>query len=262
MGKCTSITGGFGRQAGAFAVGCRPDPSRRAAAAIFRPGMRIVALADTHLFHGELIIPAGDVLVHAGDMCRGGDLAELAEAARFLTSLPHRTKIVVAGNHDWAFVDEPEAAREALGGGVVYLEDSGVVVDGVPFWGSPWQPAYNDWAFNLPRGDALARKWALVPEGTVVLVTHGPPLGKGDGSSVDGRAGCAELLARVRAVRPRLHLFGHIHEDGGASREGETTFVNATTWECERAPTVVDLDPHTGEVVLVEVPPARALRPS
>jgi predicted phosphohydrolase len=219
--------------------------------------MRIVAVADTHLFHGELVVPDGDVFVHAGDMCRGGDLAELAEAARFLASLPHRVKIVVAGNHDWAFADEPTAAREALGPDVVYLQDEGAVLEGVRFWGSPWQPEYNGWAFNLPRGEALAAKWARIPEGIDVLVTHGPPLGKGDGSSVGGRNGCADLLARVVAIRPRLHLFGHIHEDGGAWTEGPTTFVNVTTWECERAPSVVDLDVATGEVRLVEIPPAR-----
>jgi predicted phosphohydrolase len=218
--------------------------------------VRIVAVADTHLFHGELVVPDGDVFVHAGDMCRGGDLAELEEAARFLASLPHRTKVVVAGNHDWALSDEPEAAREVLAG-LVYLEDGGATIDGVRFWGSPWQPAYNDWAFNLPRGEALAAKWAQIPEGTEVLVTHGPPLGKGDGSSVSGRHGCADLLARVRAVRPRLHVFGHIHEDGGAWDGDGTTYVNATTWECERAPSVVDLDPATGRVTLVQIPPAR-----
>lgn len=177
--------------------------------------MRIVAVADTHLYHAELTVPDGDVFVHAGDLCRGGELAELEEAAAWLRSLPHRTKIVVAGNHDWAFVHEPARARAALGEGIVYLEDSGATIDGMRFWGSPWQPDFNDWAFNLPRGAPIAEKWALIPEGIDVLVTHGPPHGIGDRGPVAGRLGCADLLARVRRVRPKLHVFGHIHQDGG-----------------------------------------------
>src|SRR3954463_9775721 len=99
--------------------------------------MRIVAVADTHLFHDELVIPDGDVFVHAGDLCRGGDLDELREAAAWISALPHRHKIVVAGNHDWAFVHEPAAAR-ALLRDACYLQDSAHTIDGIRFHGSPW----------------------------------------------------------------------------------------------------------------------------
>ena len=117
--------------------------------------MRIVAVADTHLYHDELVVPDGDVFVHAGDMCKGGSLEELRLATDWIRALPHRTKIVVAGNHDFAFLEHPEEAR-AMVADFVYLEDSGATIDGVSFWGSPWQPEFNDWAFNLPRGKALA----------------------------------------------------------------------------------------------------------
>lgn len=215
--------------------------------------MRIVCVADTHLFHDELVVPEGDVFVHAGDMCRSGELAELARAADFIRDLPHPRKIVVAGNHDWAFVDDPERARE-LFAELDYLQDAKIEIAGVSFWGSPWQPEYNAWAFNLPRGAAIAEKWALIPPGIDVLVTHGPPLGYGDRSSYSGREGCFDLLQRVREVAPKVHLFGHIHEDGGTWQEGPTHFVNCTTWECERAPTVIDLD---ARGVTVLAPPAR-----
>lgn len=217
--------------------------------------MRIVAVADTHLYHGDLRVPDGDVFVHAGDMCRGGRLTELEEAAAWIRGLPHALKIVVAGNHDWCFVREPEAARAVLGPDVVYLEDSGHDAAGLRLWGSPWQPAYGGWAFNLPRGAPLAEKWARIPEGLGVLITHGPPQGFGDRSWTSVRGGCVDLRARVEAVRPRVHLFGHIHEDGGAWTHAGTTYVNCTTWECERRPTVIDLDPATG-AVKVDAPPA------
>lgn len=221
--------------------------------------MRLVCVSDTHLFHDErFVVPDGDVFVHTGDMCRRGDLDELAQAATWLAALPHRRKLVVAGNHDWAFQREAVAARVLLRSmvpGVIYLEDEAAVIDGVRFWGSPWQPEFNDWAFNLPRGAALAKVWAKIPTRMDVLVTHGPPDGIGDRSGWEGeeRAGCVDLRARVVQAAPRLHIFGHIHQDGGFWREGETAFANVTTWECARAPTVIDID--RAAVTPISVPP-------
>jgi len=146
---------------------------------------------------------------------------------------------------------------DVLGPGVIYLEDQATELHGLRFWGSPWQPEFNDWAFNLPRGTPLKEKWALIPPDTDVLVTHGPPQGFGDRSPVGGRFGCDDLLTAVRQTQPLLHLFGHIHQDGGLWRDGKTCFANVTTWECERGATVVDVDPMTKAVTDVTVPPAR-----
>jgi Icc-related predicted phosphoesterase len=199
------------------------------------------------------------VFVHAGDLCRLGSLDELSEAIRWLRSLPHAIKVVVAGNHDVCLEDQSAVARRiVVGEGLVYLEDAGAEISGVRFWGSPWQPEYHGWSFNLPRGKPLADKWARIPEATDVLITHGPPEGIGDGSSIGAaRAGCRDLLMRVAKVRPLVHLFGHIHEDGGAWSIDGTTYFNCTTWECERAPTVFDVDPRARTVVPVAVPHAR-----
>jgi predicted phosphohydrolase len=219
--------------------------------------MRIVAVADTHTFQDDLgAIPDGDVFVHAGDLCRGGRLEELTLVARWLQALPHRHKIVVAGNHDWCFIRNREDAVELLGNTVSYLQDSGTIIDGVRFWGSPWQPAFNNWAFNLPRGVALAEKWALIPAGADVLITHGPPAGIGDRFEDAVRGGCADLLVAVQRIQPLLHMFGHIHPDGGCWQHGEVCFANVTTWEGLRKPTVFDIDPTTRRVTPVSVPPA------
>ncbi|GAB4535206.1 MAG: hypothetical protein Tsb0020_50530 [Haliangiales bacterium] len=227
--------------------------------------MRIVAVADTHTFQADLgELPAGDVFVHAGDICRRGSLDELAPAAEWMRSLRFAHKVVVAGNHDWCFVHEPERARATLGPEIIYLEDQAATIDGVRFWGSPWQPAFNGWAFNLPRGAPLAEKWALIPEHTDVLITHGPPLGVGDNQHAEvmraedsylHRAGCEALQAAVARLAPALHMFGHIHQDGGLWQRERTTYANVTTWECERRPTVVDYDPATRTVTAVDVPP-------
>ena len=219
--------------------------------------MRIVAVADTHMGHRELQVPDGDVFIHAGDLCRFGILPELEEAARWIRALPHRHKIVVAGNHDWAFVNEREAAR-ALFDDVTYLEDTSAHIRGLHFYGSPWQPEFYNWAFNLPRGPALAEKWARIPPDVDVLITHGPPRGLGDIAGFGARAhstGCDDLLARVRTVRPRLHMYGHIHEDGGVWHDDGTCFANVTAWDGERAPTVFDVDERTHVVNVVSLPP-------
>ncbi len=213
--------------------------------------MRIVAVADTHLFIEDIVVPDGDVFIHAGDMCRRGDLEEIERAAAWIASLPHRHKIVIAGNHDWLFAEDPPAAR-AVFSQFHYLEDSEVELEGLRFYGSPWQPEFNDWAFNLPRGEPLAAVWRKIPRGIDVLITHGPPDGIGDRSGMDARAGCADLRQRVTEVAPRLHLFGHIHQDGGMWTHGSTVFANVTTWECERAPTVIDIDAQS--VTPIEVP--------
>lgn len=224
--------------------------------------MRLVCVADTHMFHADLAgkIPDGDVFVHAGDMGRAGDEEELAEVARWLGTLPHRHKIVVAGNHDFLFQTEPAKARAMFAAaGVTYLEDSGCRIDGVTFWGSPWTPVFFDWAFMLQRGAALAEKWAMIPPGVDVLVTHGPPHGILDDASAyrDGHdhahghgtpgqkrsVGCEALRERVRIVRPRVHLFGHIHHNQGVVEDEETRFVSCTTSESETPPVVVDVSP-------------------
>jgi predicted phosphohydrolase len=217
--------------------------------------VRIVAVADTHTFEADLgSIPDGDVFVHAGDIIRGGELSELEGPAQWIRDLPHRHKIVIAGNHDWCFLRERDKALALLGEGVTYLEDSAHEIEGVNFWGAPWQPEYNDWAFNLPRGSALADKWKLIPASCDVLITHGPPAGFGDRGGMAVRAGCADLLSATERVAPLLHMFGHIHQDGGLFPNGPTTHANVTTWECERGPTVLDIDIAAGTVTPVLVP--------
>lgn len=219
--------------------------------------VRIVAVADTHLHESESYeIPEGDIFIHAGDMCRFGHFTELRIAAKWITSLPHAFKIVISGNHDWPFVHANAEARE-LFKDVTYLQDSATEIAGLRVYGSPWQPRFFDWAFNLDRGKALADVWKKIPAKTDVLITHGPPQGYGDLTYSGDRAGCLDLLRRIQQVRPRLHLFGHIHDDGGAWKVGPSHCVNVTTSECRRAPTVIDIKPMTGQVELINVPPRR-----
>ena len=197
--------------------------------------MRIVCLSDTHGQHARLTVPDGDVLVHAGDFSMNGRPEEIARFDSWLAGLPHRHKLVIAGNHDFLFEHEPERARRLLPS-ALYLRDELVEVAGLRIWGSPWQPWFHDWAFNLPRGPALAAKWALIPAGVDVLVTHGPPHGVLDRTLSGEAVGCEELTLALACVRPRLHVFGHIHEACGRLERDGTTFVNACNLDVHYRP--------------------------
>ena len=206
--------------------------------------MRLVIIADTHGLHERIEVPEGDVLIHAGDLSMRGELEDVDAFSSWLASLPHPHKIVIAGNHDFCFERQPDEARARLTG-CIYLKDEACQVDGVRFWGSPWQPWFFDWAFNLQRGDEIAAKWARIPDDTEVLITHGPPRGHGDLTRAGEPVGCADLLTRIGALHPAVHCFGHIHEGYGLSSDDHTLFVNASSctlaYEPVNPPLVVDL---------------------
>lgn len=188
----------------------------------------IVCISDTHNLHENIALPRGDVLVHAGDLTGHGDLKEVEKFNAWLGAQPHPVKIVIAGNHDFCFERQPQAAR-ALLTNCIYLEDSGVTVEGIRFWGTPWQPWFFDWAFNLHRGTPeLIAKWNLIPEDTDVLITHGPPLGQRDRTIRGENVGCADLLQRIQTIRPSLNCFGHIHEGYGKCSDPHTLYANAS----------------------------------
>ena len=190
--------------------------------------MKIIAISDTHGLHGSLKIPNGDLLIHAGDLTRHGTLDDVREFNDFLSNLPHPHKIVIAGNHDLCFEKYRKACEEILTN-CIYLQDQEVIIDGVKFYGSPWQPWFYDWAFNLERGPEIRAKWDLIPEDTDVLITHGPPYGIGDLTFHKDNAGCQDLLEVVEKIKPKIHVFGHIHEGYGVTSNGVTTFINASS---------------------------------
>lgn len=211
--------------------------------------MRLVVISDTHTFEDEVTIPDGDVLIHAGDATISGTVDEVLLFAEWLRSQPHRHKIFVAGNHDWLFQRQPELARSLLHNVAHYLEDSELVIEGVRFYGSPWQPTFGNWAFNVNRGRAITRKWDLI-QPCDVLITHGPPWGVLDTVLPNSRhLGCEELGEAVGRVRPRLHVFGHIHGGYGEYVAAGTRFVNASicdeAYRPINAPVVVELSAHS-----------------
>ena len=221
--------------------------------------MRLVCISDTHMCHRGHSLPEGDVLIHAGDATNRGTSDEVEHFLDWFESHAHQHKVLIAGNHDWLYQRQPDMAQQLLAAhtGITYLEDSGTEIDGLAFWGSPWQPEFLEWAYNLPRGgDALRKVWAKIPVGTDVLITHGPPHGILD--QVDGgqHLGCEELRTRLAAVKPRVHIYGHIHSGYGVAQSSVTTWVNACSCNevCQlvHRPVVLDITPETIKVHGVE----------
>ncbi|GEM48414.1 metallophosphatase domain-containing protein [Deinococcus cellulosilyticus] len=199
--------------------------------------MKIVCISDTHNQHDLLKLPSGDVLIHAGDFSMRGHVAETQAFLTWFAAQPHPHKIFIAGNHDFIFEKRPQKARAMVPDGVVYLEDEGVTLDGVKFWGSPITPTFFDWAFN--RGPAtIGSYWDLIPADTDVLITHGPPFGVLDQVLPEGKhVGCPKLLTTLdHCLRLKLHVFGHIHEGYGQVTEDGRISVNASFLDQEYRP--------------------------
>lgn len=212
--------------------------------------MRIVCISDTHNL--KPVVPDGDVLIHAGDLTMTGGIAELVKAADWLASLPHKHKVIIAGNHDFCLQERIEARFLLSERGLTYLCERGETVAGLSIYGSPWTPAFGDWAFMAKRGAPMMEKWERIPHGLDVLVTHGPPYGILDSTIRGEKVGCEDLLSQVRLKRPRLHVFGHIHEARGrvyqrdirGPLEAGILYVNASSgYRAEHPAEVVEMCP-------------------
>ncbi|WP_121355161.1 metallophosphatase domain-containing protein [Flavisolibacter nicotianae] len=190
--------------------------------------MKFVAISDTHCRHRSLRIPKGDVLLHAGDIGYRSTREEVIDFLDWLGKQPHLYKIFIAGNHDFFFEREKlSVIQKMLPDGVHYLKDEAVVLNGIKVWGSPYTPWNYRWAFNKRRGEPLEKQWRNIPHDTDVLLTHGPVYGILDTIYNDQHAGDKDLLNRVLAVKPKAHVFGHIHESYGSVKRQGIQFVNA-----------------------------------
>lgn len=192
---------------------------------------KIIAISDTHFKQEEVNIPDGDFLVHAGDISAGkGSINQLQSFNEWLGTLPFdRNHIIITpGNHDFVFRDKHKLAMKIMSNARVLI-DKEVIVDGIKFYGSPWQPWFGNWCYNLPRGIALQEKWAMIPKDADVVITHGPPHGILDYAPMSmEHCGCYDLLDRINEVKPKYHIFGHIHNGYGVEKNNHTVFVNAS----------------------------------
>lgn len=188
--------------------------------------LRLVLISDTHELHRELEVPEGDILIHAGDFTIfSKSLRAIEDFNRWLGELPHRYKVVVPGNHEF-FLEADPSRRSLLSNATVLINETAEIA-GVRIWDSPTTPLYGG-AFGMSSADDRRRLYARIPQETDVLITHGPPFGILDATPCSElHSGNRELFDAVTRVRPRLHIFGHIHGANGIFTTDHTMFANA-----------------------------------
>lgn len=221
--------------------------------------MKIVNISDLHMATPDP--PPGDVLVCAGDLTHKGRPYEITQMFKYLGkwSKNYRYTVAIPGNHDFGLESHYyQYKQEAASQGITLLNDDGIIIDGIQFWGSPITPWFHNWAFNRYPED-IEPHWLLIPEDTQVLITHGPPRGIMDGVPTYKRTqigvdhhyrpiytkalanmdhvGCPTLLERIKDLKQlKLHVFGHIHEGYGQEEHNGVKYVNASIMDADYNP--------------------------
>ncbi len=200
--------------------------------------MKIVCISDTHGLHHTFSMPKGDMIIHSGDVSMRGREDEIVNFLDWYAGLGFKYKICIAGNHDFFFEKESsDKIKHLIPENIIYLNESGIEIEGLKIWGSPIQPWFYDWAFNRQRGSDIEKHWQLIPHDVDVLVTHGPAYGIMDLTARNEAVGCKDLLKKIKEVKPKIHVCGHIHEGYGLCEHFGVTFVNASLLNATYSPT-------------------------
>ena len=207
--------------------------------------LRLVLLSDTHGYHNEVVVPDGDVLIHAGDYSAQGTFRDLVAFNVWLGRQPHKHKLVISGNHDqYADTVNTEVVQEFMSN-ATYLENTGAYIEGKTFWGSPITPQFGHWSFMKSRGNAISMVWQMIPHQVDVLITHGPAQGILDKNANHELCGCYDLGRYIREKQVGLHVFGHIHEGYGNKTLDNVQHINCSVlndrYELVNKPVVIDI---------------------
>lgn len=200
--------------------------------------MKIWHISDTHSYHHLLQIPKNiDMVIFSGDESNYFDVyknePECTDFLSWFGNLPIKYKIMIAGNHSAYIAKYTKEFKELCQHyNVIYLENDSVEIKGLKIWGSPYSPTFGNWYFMKSR-DKMWKLWENIPEDTDILITHTPPKGCLDLSynrnHVLEFCGCSNLLKNVFRVKPKLHLYGHIHTTEDILNAGQMKLANLDT---------------------------------
>lgn len=199
--------------------------------------MKIVATSDTHFpitkEVADALLPAGDVLVIAGDLMYAGMPHEWYPLVDALAALDYKHKLFVPGNHDLFFqMFAGPCMQDMRKAGVHCLTPTKptVEIDGVRFAGCPFVTNLPNWAYNSDEDsiwgylDSLRR--------TDVLICHSPPAGVLD-SDGKGRYGVGAIRKYMSHYEPGAVVCGHVHEAYGMRKVGRTMVYNASMCDAD-----------------------------
>lgn len=221
---------------------------------------RITFISDTHNKHNQLKLIGGDILIHSGDISSTGEKHQIENFCKWFSKIENYTiKIFIAGNHDYLFQNNPIIATEIINSynNINYLFNQTIEIDGIKIYGTPYQPEFYNWAFNLPRnGDELKAIWNMIPGDTDILITHGPSFGNLD-KVIDRQdnLGCELLKLRIEEIKPKIHTCGHIHTGYGYKFNGNTHMFNASVLNEQYIHTqpaiTIDWNKETNEITFI-----------
>ena len=178
------------------------------------------------------------MLIVAGDMTARDKISEWVSYFSWLKNAEYTKKVFIAGNHD-NYLEQCLSTVNCISLGLwenegfIYLCDSGIQFEDLKIWGSPWSltfPGINPRcsAFTGTE-DNMKRHFDFIPDDIDILITHCAPYGILDQLANGRHVGCHALRKALDRVKPRLHIFGHIHECGGKSVDLTVTrFINAS----------------------------------
>lgn len=221
--------------------------------------MKITIFSDTHNMHNNITnhLIGGDILICAGDITSLGTKKEIFNFYYWFNEIKsYRYKIFIAGNHDF-WLENKENKFPKNNTNTIYLMDESInLINNINIYGSPWQPEFYNWAFNIPRNSKEMEKiWENIPNNTDILITHGPPHGILDKTKENLNVGCEILYERINKVKPKIHIFGHIHEGYGYKKMKDTHYINGSILDCygrvKNDPINLIWEKETNEVIFI-----------
>lgn len=205
--------------------------------------MKIVFISDTHREENKVKIPECDILIHAGDFDIR-DLEDLERLNGWFYNQPAKRIVWIGGNHDFYLEKISKESIQVIVNSAIYLENSSVIIEGLKIWGTPYSVQYENWAYML-NDNALREIWKMIPDDTDIVISHSPPHGILDLTDGGCNAGSLSLLNRIKEIKPKLHVFAHIHEGYGKYTDYVTDFINASqmssTYDLENKPIILEI---------------------
>lgn len=187
--------------------------------------MKIAAFSDCHWLYEDIKkFPKADLCIFAGDWCGNGYyMQETLNFLEWFSKLPYKYKVAIPGNHD-RFCELAEKTCKDLfqQASANLLIDEEINIEGLRIYGSPWSPLFMNWAYMLSE-EQLKLKFNNIPNNLDILITHTPPKG-----ICDNNLGSQALLDEILIKKPKVSIFGHIHNSFGAFKNNYTKFYNVS----------------------------------
>ncbi len=181
-------------------------------------------------------LDGGDLLIVTGDLTACDRPHQYLEFSMWLAKQNYKKIILIAGNHDNCLMGWMDREMDNCN----YLVDSGTIFEGLTIWGTPhtrWFYGINSHCTAFTGDESyLEDRFSLIPRGTDILVSHGPPHGSLDQVDYYRSVGSLALNVAVERVKPKLVVFSHIHEGYGQQEIDGIKYINCSIMNQEYDP--------------------------